>query len=321
MIGEPLISIIIPVYNTEQYLRQCLDSVINQSYHNLQVIIVDDGSPDGSPRICDEYMRDSRVIVIHKENGGLSDARNVGLDAALGDYIGFLDSDDWIDYDFYEVLLRTSLEQEADISCCGFKWVGEGEEQIILFNPGKCMTPADEIADTLYYNNLNVVVWNKLYVARLFENVRFPKGEIHEDEAVYCKIVGSADRIAHVDYSGYNYRKRQSSIVANVYSPRRREIVLKNIERKRAYISKHFPELLSVLDYYDAQVAGDLLINYLDSGGMMSGTEYVHLITECRKKMYFIMKHHGLPVKHKLKILLAAIGVYTKVKRASSNKK
>ena len=126
---ENLISIIVPVYNVENYLRKCVDSIINQSYKNLEIILVDDGSTDSSGKICDEYsLKDSRIKVIHKKNGGLSDARNAGMEIASGDFWGFVDSDDYIDSDMYSVLLENLLGAEADLSACGRIFTYDGKE-------------------------------------------------------------------------------------------------------------------------------------------------------------------------------------------------
>ena len=125
---KPLVSIIVPIYKVEPYLRRCLDSIVNQTYTNLEIILVDDGSPDGCPQICDEYAaKDNRRVVIHKENGGLSDARNAGLDSCKGEYVSFVDSDDWVDEKYIEILLNLATKENADVA----KATGKGLLKII----------------------------------------------------------------------------------------------------------------------------------------------------------------------------------------------
>ena len=122
----PLISVIVPIYHVEQYLTRCVESLVNQTYSNFEIILVDDGSPDNCPKMCDDWAKkNSRIKVIHKENGGLSDARNAGMQIANGDVISFIDSDDWIDPKFFEVMLNVMQDDESDIVSCGVKWVDE----------------------------------------------------------------------------------------------------------------------------------------------------------------------------------------------------
>lgn len=169
----PLISIIVPVYKVEKYLRRCLDSIAAQTYINLEVILVDDGSPDGCGKICDEYAaKDARFRVIHQKNGGLSAARNTGLDACMGNYVMFIDSDDYIAANMCEVLYKNAVQNDAQIVVCGFTFVFEGNKPAIPVCPpqtvmsGKdatiqCMGPSS--------NLYSVAVWNKLYKRRLFD--------------------------------------------------------------------------------------------------------------------------------------------------------
>ncbi len=218
MIGsEPKISIIVPVYKVEPYLRKCLDSIVNQTYRNLQVILVDDGSPDNCGRICDEYAaKDSRIEVIHQENGGLSAARNAGLRLATGDYIGFVDSDDWIELDMYEYLLENALKYQADIAVCGHKEcstrcsINRGVEKIqLLYNE---LALELLISDDVVQN----FVWDKLYKSNLFHNIEFPEGRNYEDIAIMYKLFISSSILVFLPESKYNYLQRSDSILADI---------------------------------------------------------------------------------------------------------
>ncbi|MGV4415209.1 glycosyltransferase family 2 protein [Chryseobacterium sp. T1] len=230
-----LISVIVPIYKVESYLRECVDSIIGQTYTNLEIILVDDGSPDRCGEICDEYAtKDSRVIVIHKENGGLSDARNVGLDICKGDYISFIDSDDFVHPQFIEVLYTNLVFNEADISFCNFirftssdsiKQTSKTEGSTEVFK-------GDYMINNLYNNTWvpkNIVVWNKLYKLNIFSSLRFEKGFVHEDELIFTDLFENNYKIIYTDIDLIYYREREGSIMTSNFS-------LKKIEsQKRIY--------------------------------------------------------------------------------------
>lgn len=212
---EDLISIIVPVYNVSCYLDECVKSLIHQSYKTIEVILVDDGSTDNSGRICDQYEQvDKRIKVIHKPNGGLSDARNVGIETANGKYIGFVDSDDWIDYRMYETLIMNIKKYNADIVVC---------ERIIFSNnqvhnngvSGKIsVLERDKAIDILFEDKkYKSHAWNKLYKKELFNNIKFPKDKYFEDVFIMHKIFYNATKVVFMDKGLYYYRQREDSIV------------------------------------------------------------------------------------------------------------
>ena len=210
-----LISVIIPVYNVKTYLQDCIESVLRQTYRNLQIILVDDGSTDASGEMCDQYAKkDSRITVIHKKNGGLSDARNVGIEYAQGEYIGFVDSDDWIDVDMYQKLLSLILETEADIAVCeaievyGDTYYSRASNQKLL------LADKQKALDILFEGNkYKCHAWNKLYRKKLFSNIQFPVGRYYEDIFVMHLLYDHSNRIAFLDEGLYYYRQRENSIV------------------------------------------------------------------------------------------------------------
>lgn len=215
------ISVIVPVYQVEAYLERCVDSILKQTYQNLEIILVDDGSTDQCPEICDEYeKKDPRIKVIHKENGGLSSARNAGLDAAEGELIAFVDSDDFIEADMLEKLYDALTEHEADMSVCNLEWVDEHGRNIRgcygqIFRDG-CMDPWNYWEKVLDRNNTCfVVAWNKLYRKEIWKKLRYPAGKLNEDEFVLHEIIRQCSRIAYVPYVGYNYVQRTGSIMSN----------------------------------------------------------------------------------------------------------
>ena len=204
------ISVIVPIYKVEKYIHRCIDSIINQTYKNLEIILVDDGSPDSCPRICDEYAKkDKRIKVIHKENGGLSDARNKGVDIATGDYIAFVDSDDYIHPNMYEVLIYELEKNNSDIALCKYK---------IVYEKSKITTEIDGKFEVYSLNNLQaldsmygkdgvdfIVAWNKLYKKDLFNKIRYPVGKIHEDEYTTYKLLFASKNVIYIEYELYYF--------------------------------------------------------------------------------------------------------------------
>lgn len=217
---QPLVSVIVPIYKVEPYLRRCIDSIVNQTYTNLEIILVDDGSPDGCPAICDEYAaKDSRIVVIHKENGGLSDARNAGLDICKGEYITFVDSDDWIADCFIEVLFKSIQDTNAEISICNYIRTSISYSATIKINKiHKIVLSSTEAVQKLWSEEETtfVTAWGKIYKSILWKDVRFPKGLIHEDEYTTYKLLYQAKKTVFIDIPLYCYYQRSDSIMAGV---------------------------------------------------------------------------------------------------------
>lgn len=213
---EELISVIVPIYNVEKYLTRCIDSIINQTYTNLEIILVDDGSPDNCGKICDQYAeKDSRIKVIHKKNGGLSDARNAGIDIATGQYIAFVDSDDFIDTNMYEILYENIKKTNSDIAIANF-YKFAIEEEIIKIDKQQEITVynREEMFQHMYDNYLlTVVAWNKLYKRHLFSELRYPVGKIVEDSAVIHYLIDKSTKIVITDLPLYFYYQRTNSIM------------------------------------------------------------------------------------------------------------
>lgn len=211
------VSVIVPVYKVEPYLRRCLDSIINQTYKNLEIILVDDGSPDNCPVICDEYAaRDSRVKVIHQNNGGISAARNAGLDIATGDYIAFVDSDDTIAKDMYRKMVDVVEHERADIVKCGVCEVKGSEIKKIVFpNQVYETNRLGGLLDWFHGGMRWSVVCNGLYRVDLVKDIRFPVGFIHEDNYFSPLSVFKAKKIVTVKDSYYNYHINGTGTMAN----------------------------------------------------------------------------------------------------------
>ena len=215
-----IISIIVPIYKVEKYLDRCINSILNQTFRDFELILVDDGSPDRCGDICEEYAKkDKRIKVIHKENGGLSDARNAGLDIATGKFIGFIDSDDFIHKDMYMILYDAIIKSKSDISQCKFKYFSKEDElNKNIINDGKyeIYNNIDAIEEIIDNKNLNTNVWIKLYKRELFNDIRFPKGKIHEDEFVTYKVFYRAKTVSYVNKELYYYFSNDTGIMKNL---------------------------------------------------------------------------------------------------------
>ena len=220
MINEkkPLISIIVPIYNVEKYLEKCIDSILCQTYTNFELILVDDGSPDSCGKICDTYKeKDSRIIVIHKENGGLSSARNAGLDIAKGEYIGFVDSDDYVEPFMYAELLNAVLKDKCKLAVCNINYVFEDGKVITKVKnaSNKIFKFEDAILEMNTYRLFDMGAWSKLYHRSLFDEIRFPERKLSEDFYIMYKIFDKAQKVTYVAKSCYNYLQRKNSITKN----------------------------------------------------------------------------------------------------------
>lgn len=217
----PLISVIVPVYNVKHYIGKCLQSICGQTYKNLEIIVVDDGSTDGSGEICDSFARlDLRVKVIHQSNGGQSAARNSGLLLATGKYLGFVDGDDWIDADMYESLFRLMVEADADISV--FSHYKEKQGKTIVNNSsGKVSVyTRDEALRALVEDKrIRNYVWDKLFKRNLFKDISFPLNRVFEDIAISYRVFYRAKKVVVQDTPKYHYVVRDGSAMQSAYNP------------------------------------------------------------------------------------------------------
>jgi len=215
---SPKISVIVPVYKVEAYLARCVQSILNQTYKNLEILLIDDGSPDASGKICDEYAKmDNRIKVVHKNNGGVSDARNVGIEAATGDYLGFVDSDDYIHPEMYEILCTNLKNENADFSFCFFEKVYNEKTTLSESNGYKIeIFSSTEVLQQLFtFSSGNIVVsWNKLFKKELFNGIMYPKGRRRgEDESIIYKLICKSERVLLVKKVLYYYYQREKSVM------------------------------------------------------------------------------------------------------------
>ncbi len=244
---QPVISVIIPVYQVEKYLDRCVKSLLCQTYRNLEIILVDDGSCDDCARICDTWVKaDGRIRAIHKRNGGLSDARNAGIPFATGEYISYIDSDDMVTQDYFEVMLHTLQVEKSDIIECGVVKFYE-DNHFDEYNDDLIVTSyrtVEALSGLIYESPFHQHVWNKLYKAELVLDVPFPFGKLNEDEFWTYQIFGRAKRVTKINKTMYHYFQRGGSIMGEGFNLRRLD-ALEGKYNRQQYIEKNFPGLTS----------------------------------------------------------------------------
>ena len=246
----PLISVIVPVYRVEEYLERCVKSILSQTYENLEVILVDDGSPDQCPAICDACAeKDARVKVIHQENKGLSGARNAGIDAASGEYLAFVDSDEYVSPHFIEELYQLLQDTGCAIGQCRFSYV-KGDGLVEEGDSAFCIYRGESLMEQLYGPEEKatcfVVAWNKLYRAELFKEtgIRYPEGRIHEDEATTYRLFHEAKKLAFLDRALYGYYTENGGSITSVFSAKRLQWLTAHEERIAFFKKNGYEKLL-----------------------------------------------------------------------------
>ena len=296
-----LISVIVPIYKVEAYLDECVRSIVGQTYPHLEIILVDDGSPDGCGALCDEWAkRDDRIKVIHKPNGGLSDARNTGLEIASGDYIAFVDSDDWIEPEMYERMLSALLREDADICACRIS-SRYPDRRADWGCPEYRVTDPEQTYAMLYDDAAYPVsAWNKLYRKELWKELRFPVGKICEDAFTTYRLIHSAKRIVQLPEALYCYRIRPESIMTSRFSPRRmdeEEVWRVNYE----FMQEHYPNIApAARDFYLEKV--NFLIHQIPAGEFREEYQYLREILK-QHLLYIALRSH-MRLKKRLRMLL-----------------
>ncbi len=242
-----LISVIIPIYKVEEYLSRCIESVINQTYHNLEIILVDDGSPDNCGEICEQFAStDKRIKVIHKKNGGLSDARNAGMQAMSGKYVSFIDSDDTIRANHIEYLYNLTQEYKAEIAITTLHWYYEGEkpkDSKDTNNVIKKFNKEEALLELFYQKSFDTAACGKLYLSSLFNDIKFPKGLLYEDLATIYKVIKLSNNVIFSDYDSYLYLLRQNSIEGAAFSEKKFNSCIKVISQLEMELSNATPSL------------------------------------------------------------------------------
>jgi len=306
---EDLISVIIPAYNVEKYLTKCIESLINQTYTNLEIVLVDDGSTDNTPQICDKYaQKDKRIKVIHKQNGGQSEARNFALDVVNGKYITFLDSDDFVSNDYIEYMYELLKNNNADISVCAF--------QIVNFENKKYKTEETEVnvyttekafENLLYSEGIEVAVCAKLFPKEYFSDIRFPVGEKYEDIAIIALLMNKATRIVYGNKKCYFYYTRQGSTSKSGFYKGELDYI-KNVDFMLEVIKQNYPNtkdaILRYKIYSHFRILRILLFSKNKNNEIQ--TEMIKNIKKYDKTIY---KNPRTPKRDKIAIITLRCGL------------
>lgn len=290
MENSALISIIVPVYKVEKYLEECIQSVLSQTYRNLEIIFVDDGSPDDCGKICDKYAaQDDRIKVIHKENAGVARARNSGLDIARGDLISFIDSDDYVAADAYERLFRVMTASDADCVVGSCVMVYEDENGNVVKKDDAVSTPEQEtnyevrsseeaMKDVLIKGS---AVWNRLFKRHVFETLRFPVGRVNDDEVTALHAYDLCKKIVFTKIPAYFYRIRANSITTSAFSLRKVDVFY-NSRDNLEFVSKGHPALIPAGEFKYVKAA---LYCYWNLRKMKRGEKEEQVFQELRKEI------------------------------------
>ena len=266
---KPLVSVIVPIYNVEQYLRRCIDSVLAQTYTNYELILVDDGSPDACGKICDEYAaRNPKIKVIHQKNQGLSAARNNAVPKSNGEYITFIDSDDFVSKDYLQYLVSLIQKYDAQISAGGFVYQYENRElkqpkdetETVFFSP------EDALENMNYAKGFGLTAWGKLYERHLIEANPYPIGKLFEDIATTYKIVGGSTGVAYGNKQIYYWLQRSNSIMRSSFNPRQLDGI-EAAQKQLDYILDRYPKAVPAAKYRLTSKAVELTGTMFASGG------------------------------------------------------
>lgn len=313
---NPKISIIIPVYNAEKYLRKCIESILSQSFNDFELILVNDGSSDNSLDICKEYSKnDGRVRIICKENGGAASARNEGLNIAKGDYIAFIDADDFINKDMYKILYNMAIKNDADLVICEYLNIEEDEEkkydEINNMNYYEKQYDNTECLNLIYSDrNISMIVpWNKLYKKNIFENIRYPEGRICEDEFIAHRILHKCEKILYTNRCLYYYVQSSNSVMRKPFNRKRLDSVYAFQDRMYFYKKLGEKNLIykSQITYYN-----NLFILYfkMEKEGWKCKEEYKMVRKDFLKFLILYAKNPFCEYKDKISILLFMISPF-----------
>jgi len=297
---NPTISIIVPVYNVERYLPKCIDSLLRQTFTDFEVLLVDDGSMDLSGDICDRYaVVDARISVIHTENGGLARARNMALDQARGEYIAPIDSDDWVDDDYLEVLLNACREYDADVASCDCYFASsDGQQNRGIYTQSALLERTEAFKAILEEGIFPGYSACKIFRRSLFDGIRFPAGRIFEDTATIYLVIYRATRVVHIGASKYYYRLRADSLSRGKNPPKFYHWLLALLEQLE-FVQEKSPEFVDICLHKIA----DWLVRYYNQHLLKPDTDYDEYWDEILYRIKPISSQISecLVINHKLK--------------------
>ncbi|WP_394188554.1 glycosyltransferase family 2 protein [Paenisporosarcina quisquiliarum] len=302
------ISIVVPIFNTEKYLEKCIKSILQQSYENIELILINDGSTDSSGKICDDYSKkDCRIKVRHKTNGGQSSARNLGIDLATGSYIGFVDSDDWIKTDMYEKLLKTALETKSEIVACNLSLMTK-KGKFRNYTESDRNIEFDKISamSEIFRNKiLTFSPCNKLYKKHLFENLRFDEKIILEDKDISYQLIDKCSRVYYIIEPLYYYRYNPVSTLRGKFTIKRIDEYLVQ-KRMYGYYSVNYPSFSNRV-YFNVFEVGLFLFSTMKAENNVNFKEYLYLIDFDKNKLRQILVENDINTRDKIKIQIYLI--------------
>lgn len=304
------ISVIVPIYNVEKYLENCLQSIINQTYQNLEIILIDDGSTDESGFICNKYaQKDSRILVKHIRNAGQANARNIGLDMATGDYISFVDSDDWLEKNMLAELLTLCLDNDAQVSSCGYQKITKNSlsetssEECYI----KILSFKDIIKGLLSQNEVRFEVWNKLYDKKLLSDIRFKSGQLHEEVYFNKQVFFNINKMVYTNKKLYNYNANREGSTASSFKSSQLCIFDE---------FKTFSKELEQMNLLDEKkiieaIATDFAVNfYYNATKLKVDKNIKKCLIECFKYFYRVDKSNMYQKKQKCKLFDLSPNLY-----------
>lgn len=308
---EHLISIVVPVYKVEKYLPRCIESILSQTYKNYELILVDDGSPDNCPKICDDYANEYKnIFVIHQKNSGVSEARNKGIEFANGKYLTFIDSDDYVHQSFLEVLKNTLDSNSVPLSMCNYKRVNDDSKNNIILNKNKITVLNDLAAmDMLLDDQSKCAPWGKLYDAILFNNVRFPVGKIMEDMFVMPIIFEKSKFIALTSQDLYFYNQEGESITRSKFSYNKLDMVEAAFFWKK-HTSLYYPELLEKASIHFFNVVINNCIYLTKNTDDYGITKYDEYKSKIINNYNFLLNSRYAKTNTKIKVILLKFGLF-----------
>lgn len=313
---QPLLSVIVPIYKVERYLPRCVDSILKQTYGKLEIILVDDGSPDGCGAICDDFAgKDSRIRVIHKENGGLSDARNAGIDIARGDYLAFVDSDDYLEPDAYQSMLALAEKYAAKLVCAGRY---DEDDRTGDTAPGLCpereefVTGVELVRRILRWEHLDSAAWDKLYARELFRDIRYPVGRVVEDVPTTYRLALLAGGGALLPKPIYHYLHREQSITTasvsekSFHAPQHAAMVYEDLRKTHPELEPDARYFLTMSQFYIVQA-----LDLADPAARKQfAREHAQYRRALRGQLVFALGYDLFPGRAWLELALTAFGAF-----------
>ena len=312
---KPLVSIIVPVYKVEPYLEKCVRSLTAQTLSDIEIILVDDGSPDRSGEMCEQFAReDSRITVYHKQNGGLSDARNYGVERAKADLVGFVDSDDHVAPDMYDLLYKNLVKENADVSMCGtYSEYTYGVREVYPHREYFTLDAQGAVKLVLEGKKISVNAVNKLYKKSLFENVRYPVGKLSEDAFVIVDILSQTKKVVVDTSAKYYYVHREDSITTSVYKEKDQNVIEAYTKNLKA-VREKFPEIVDVAEFRYFWAHFYVLDKMVLTDGYRLGADFKRIAGELKKSFLSVMQNKN--VGRGRKISMCALMIHRSLYKA-----